>query len=62
MGFARIEVSFEEAVTIFHDPLAKIANDPEHSEIENRSILAGPSSRHPSLKSTCNEILFDTRS
>jgi uncharacterized protein len=34
-------VSFEEAVTIFRDPLAAIFADPEHSADENREIIVG---------------------
>ena len=40
------KVSFEEAITVFYDPLAKIAPDPEHSIDEDRSILVGHSSTH----------------
>ena len=29
-------VSFEEAITAFADPLARIFEDPEHSETERR--------------------------
>jgi len=29
-------VSFEEAITVFADPLARIFEDPEHSETERR--------------------------
>ena len=34
-------VSFEEAVTVFYDPLAKITDDPDHSKDEDRFILIG---------------------
>lgn len=34
-------VSFEEAVTVFYDPLAKSAQDPDHSDQEDRFILIG---------------------
>jgi uncharacterized DUF497 family protein len=34
-------VSFEEAATVFQDPLAKIHADPDHSEGEDRAILMG---------------------
>lgn len=33
-------VAFEEAVTVFQDPLAKVHADPDHSETEHREILA----------------------
>jgi len=36
-------VPFEEALTAFRDPLAKIHADPEHSELEERDILIGHS-------------------
>jgi uncharacterized DUF497 family protein len=36
-------VSFEEAVTVFKDPLALIFDDEEHSEDENREIIIGAS-------------------
>ena len=35
--------SFEEAVTVFQDPLAKVHPDPDHSESERREILIGHS-------------------
>jgi uncharacterized DUF497 family protein len=38
-------VSFEEAVTVFYDPLAATFNDPEHSHEEHRMITIGSSSR-----------------
>jgi uncharacterized protein len=39
-------VSFEEAQTVFFDPLAKIATDPVHSKAETRFLLIGHSSAH----------------
>jgi uncharacterized DUF497 family protein len=39
-------VSFEEATTVFQDPLAKVHADPDHSESERRVILVGHSARH----------------
>ena len=35
------EVSFEEAVTVFKDPLALIFDDMGHSETEHREIIIG---------------------
>jgi uncharacterized DUF497 family protein len=35
------DVSFEEAVTVFKDPLAFIFDDTEHSESEHREIVIG---------------------
>jgi uncharacterized protein len=39
-------ISFEEAVTVFLDPLAKVHHDPDHSESEPREVLIGHSARH----------------
>jgi uncharacterized protein len=36
-------VSFEEASTVFRDPLARIHDDPEHSIGEQREIIVGHS-------------------
>ena len=38
-------VSFDEAKTIFNDPLAMTVSDPEHSSQEDRYIDMGRSSR-----------------
>lgn len=38
-------VSFEEALSVFGDPLARIHDDPEHSEGEQREIIVGRSAR-----------------
>lgn len=38
------EVSFEEAMRVFGDPLAKIFDDPAHSEGERRELIVGHSS------------------
>ncbi len=40
------EVSFDEAVTVFHDPLAATFEDPDHSITESRSITIGYSSQN----------------
>lgn len=37
------KVSFEEAITVFYDPLAKFSNDPDHSDEEERLIMIGHS-------------------
>ena len=39
-------VSFEEATTVFGDPLAMNKPDPDHSEGEERFILLGRSDRY----------------
>lgn len=38
-------VAFEEAVTVFYDPLAATFGDPDHSHAESRLITVGHSSR-----------------
>lgn len=38
-------VSFEEAATVFGDPLGRIVADPRHSSEEERSVLLGVSHR-----------------
>jgi uncharacterized protein len=38
-------VSFEDAATVFLDPLAKIHDDPDHSATERRDIIVGHSLR-----------------
>jgi len=38
------KVSFDEAVTVFYDPLAATFDDPEHSVEERRFITVGYSS------------------
>jgi uncharacterized protein len=42
-------VSFEEAVTVFQDPLAKIHDDPDHSATERRALIVGNSAKSQSL-------------
>ena len=39
------EVSFDEAVTVFYDPLSATFKDPDHSDDEQRLITIGYSSR-----------------
>jgi uncharacterized protein len=38
-------VSFEEAATVFGDPLGRITSDPRHSMHEERFVLLGLSRR-----------------
>ena len=40
-NLAKHGVSFDEAETVFADPLAGIAPDPDHSEKEQRELAAG---------------------
>jgi uncharacterized DUF497 family protein len=42
---AKHGVPFEEALTVFGDPLARIFNDPDHSIEERREIIIGHSTR-----------------
>jgi uncharacterized DUF497 family protein len=44
-NFKKHGVSFEEAATVFQDPLAKVHADPDHSEPEQRELLVGHSSK-----------------
>jgi uncharacterized DUF497 family protein len=39
-------ISFDEAVTVFYDPLAATFSDPDHSDDEDRYITIGYSSGH----------------
>ncbi len=45
INWKKHKVRFEEAKTVFYDPLAKITEDPDHSDSENRSILFGHSQK-----------------
>jgi uncharacterized DUF497 family protein len=42
-------VSFEEALTVFSDPLARIFDDEDHSIEEQREIIIGHSAQRRSL-------------
>lgn len=44
-------VSFDEASTVFHDPLARIFDDQDHSEQETREIIVG--TRPPAASFWC---------
>jgi uncharacterized protein len=39
----RHRVGFEEAITVFVDPLARVFDDPDHSQSERRFLLVGRS-------------------
>jgi uncharacterized protein len=43
-NFTKHGVSFEEAATVFGDPLGRIVKDPRHSDEEKRLVLLGLSS------------------
>jgi uncharacterized DUF497 family protein len=38
-------VTFEEASTVFADPLARTIHDPQHSDEEDRYVILGESNR-----------------
>lgn len=40
-NFRKHKVSFDEAVTVFRDPLARIVDDPDHSVDEHHEIAIG---------------------
>ena len=44
-NFRKHGVSFEEALPVFGDPLARIHDDPRHSNREGREIIVGHSTR-----------------
>ena len=44
-------VSFDEAVTVFYDPLAATFGDPDHSNDESRLVTVGYSARDDSWSS-----------
>jgi uncharacterized DUF497 family protein len=48
-NLSKHRVSFEEGLTVFADPLAKIFDDEDHSTEEQREIIIGHSASHPSL-------------
>ena len=44
-NLAKHGISFEEATTVFLDPLARIHDDPDHSIGERREIIVGLSTQ-----------------
>ncbi|MDR2197330.1 MAG: BrnT family toxin [Coriobacteriales bacterium] len=44
-NIAKHQVSFDEAQTVFADTNARVINDPDHSDDEERFIIMGISSR-----------------
>jgi uncharacterized DUF497 family protein len=48
-------VAFEEALTVFQDPLAKIHDDPDHSVEEPRAIITGHSTQSRLLQVSFTE-------
>jgi len=45
-NLAKHRVSFEEGLTVFSDPLARIFDDEDHSIEEAREIIIGHSTQH----------------
>ena len=45
-NLSKHKVSFREALTVFADPLARIVDDPRHSDYEQRYILLGSSAHN----------------
>ena len=45
VNLARHGITFEEGLTVFRDPLAKIFDDPDHSGADTREIIIGHSTR-----------------
>ena len=43
LNMRKHRVSFEEATTVFVDPLARVYDDPDHSTSEKRFLLVGHS-------------------
>ncbi len=39
-------VAFDEGLTVFADPLARIFDDPDHSDTERRELIIGHSARN----------------
>jgi uncharacterized DUF497 family protein len=54
-------VTFEEALTVFANPLARIFDDPDHSEIEPRELIIGHSARQRLLVVSFSERQTRTR-
>ncbi len=54
-------VTFDEASTVFGDPLALLMPDPDHSEGEERYLLLGMSTRQRLLVVAFSERLPQTR-
>jgi len=44
-NFAKHKVSFEEAATVFGDPLSDTFDDPDHSAAERRFLIIGYSEK-----------------
>ena len=60
-NLARHGVSFQEAITVFDDPLFVIFADPDHSLREKRFIMMGESNRQRLLVVAYTERLNEIR-
>jgi uncharacterized DUF497 family protein len=58
-NFRKHRVTFDEALTVFFDPLAIIHDDPEHSIGEYREIIIGHSSQERLLLVSFTEKVED---
>ena len=56
-NLSKHEISFEEAMTVFADPLARVFTDEEHSGEELREIIIGHSARQQLM--FCEELETD---
>lgn len=54
-------VSFREALTVFADPLARIFDDPDHSQEEPRELVIGHSAKQRLLVVSFTERQSRTR-
>jgi uncharacterized protein len=43
LNYIKHGVRFDDAIAVFRDPLAKLFDDPDHSDGEERTILVGHS-------------------
>lgn len=49
LNLKRHGISFVEAQTVFFDEAARVAEDPDHSDDEDRFVILGLSSKHRML-------------
>jgi uncharacterized protein len=54
-------IAFEEALTVFADPLASVFDDPDHSDQERRELIIGHSARRRLLIVSFMERALRTR-
>lgn len=43
LNYIKHGVRFDDAISVFRDPLAMMSDDPDHSDTEQRAILVGHS-------------------